>query len=217
MVTSRTDTAPSLTHRIRTFRHEIEVRAGGQIPAVRTNQQILCKPFLNFSRSNLSASKLPLLSLLLVSTVALAEASADVSPLKLAASAGFNGCNDLINQTFDYAQTAAQRLYLSEYFPETSSVAINLSVTFGKVGDTIFQTAQIAKAGGYCFSSLKTIFSSNDSCTALVLKDQNFKYTTDTAGAIWTKNTRGDTRVLIQAGSICTQIYSISMKQATDK
>jgi hypothetical protein len=140
---------------------------------------------------------------------ALAE---EANPVEMAQRAGFVGCDELILGTFDGAMKSSERRFSIDYFEETVKNNIDIVVTFGSTGDTVFKLAHFTKSGGYCYSSVRTLLSETANCGALLSKDKYFKYSNDSAGALWSKNQGGVDKLFIQSGNACNQIYIRSEK-----
>jgi hypothetical protein len=137
----------------------------------------------------------------------------DANPIEMANKVGFLGCDSLIAETFEHALKSSERRFSVDYFDETAKNSVDLIVTFGKTGDTVWQTAHFEKSGGYCFSTVRSMISEEGNCAGLLNKDQNFKYKDDSAGALWSENKGGVTKLFIQSGNACNQIFIKGNKQ----
>lgn len=137
----------------------------------------------------------------------------EANPIKMANQVGFIGCDSLIAETFEHALKSSERRFSVDYFDETAKNSVDIYVTFGSTGDTVWQTAHFEKNGGYCYSVMRAMISEAGNCAGLLNKDQYFKYTDDSAGALWSKNKGGVNKLFIQSGNICNQIFAQSNKQ----
>lgn len=137
----------------------------------------------------------------------------NANPIDMARQVGFVGCDALIAETFEHALKSQERRFSINYFDETASNSIDLYVTFGKTGDTVWQTAHFEKNGGYCYAVARGTISEEGNCAGLLNKDQHFKYVADSAGALWSKNKGGVQKLFIQSGNTCNQIFITSDKQ----
>lgn len=144
-----------------------------------------------------------------ISGTAIAE---DANPAEMATTVGFVGCDTLILNTFEYAMKSLDRRLTIDYFRETANTNVDFTVTFGTTGDTVTQNVHFSKNGGYCYSTVRTIISEVGNCAAFLSKDEFFKYTNDSAGALWSKNNGGVGKLFIQSGNSCSQIYMSSSK-----
>ncbi|TXT23667.1 MAG: hypothetical protein FD134_1984 [Gallionellaceae bacterium] len=141
----------------------------------------------------------------------------DANPIEMARQVGFVGCDSLIGSTFEQALKSSDRRFSVNYFDETAKTSIDLLVTFGKTGDTVWQTAHFEKNGGYCYSVVQSMIAEEGNCAGLLNKDQYFKYEDDSAGALWSKNKGGVTKLFIQSSNSCNQIFVQSDKQKIAK
>jgi hypothetical protein len=137
----------------------------------------------------------------------------EANPIKMANAVGFIGCDSLIAETFKHAIKSSEARFSVDYFDGTAKNSVDVYVTFGSIGDTIWQTAHFEKNGGYCYSVERSMVSEVGNCADLLSKDQYFKYTEDSAGALWSKNKGGIKKIFIQSGNSCNQIYVESNKQ----
>jgi hypothetical protein len=80
-------------------------------------------------------------------------------PVEMANKVGFVGCDSLIAKTFEHALRSSERRFSVDYFDETVKNSVDLYVTFGKTGDTVWQTAHFEKNGGYCYSVVQSMIS----------------------------------------------------------
>lgn len=131
----------------------------------------------------------------------------DANPVEMARQVGFLGCDSLIAETFEQALKSSERRFSVNYFDETAKNSVDLYVTFGSPGDTVWQTAHFEKSGGNCYSVVRTMISEVGNCAGLLNKDEYFKYKTDSAGALWSENKGGVTKLFIQSGNACGQIF----------
>jgi hypothetical protein len=141
----------------------------------------------------------------------------EANPVSMANQAGFFGCDSLIAETFMQALKSSERRFSVDYFNETATNNVDLTVTFGSTGDTVLQSVHFQKSGGYCYSVGRSMISEVGNCAGLLNKDPNFKYTTDTAGALWSKNRGNVDKIFIQSGNACTQVFIQSDKQKASR
>ena len=132
------------------------------------------------------------------------------NPVEMAHKFGFSGCDSLIERSFDLAIKSQNSLFSIYYVDETSSDSIDIVATFGSPGDTVFQTIHFEKRGDSCYSVQRSLISGQWNCAGSLSKDENFKYTNDAAGALWSKNKGGVGKILIQSGDTCNEIYITS-------
>lgn len=137
----------------------------------------------------------------------------EANPVDMARKAGFLGCDSLIVDTFELAMKASERRFSVNYFDETAKNSVDLYVTFGKTGDTVWQTVHFEKSGGYCYATKRSMIAAEGNCAGLLSKDQYFKYLDDSAGALWSQNKGGVNKIFIQSGSTCNQFFIASVKQ----
>lgn len=141
----------------------------------------------------------------------------EANPIEMAHKVGFVGCDSLITNTFEHALKSSEKRFSVYYFDETAKNSVDILVTFGKTGDTVWQTAHFEKNGGYCYSVVRSMATEEGNCAGLLNKDQYFKYEDDSAGALWSKNKGGVTKLFIQSGNSCNQIFVKSDKQKIAK
>lgn len=137
----------------------------------------------------------------------------EANPVAMANQVGFLGCDSLIAETFEVALKSSERRFSVDYNDETVKNSVDLYVTFGSTGDTVWQTAHFEKNGGYCYSSVRSMISEVGNCAGLLNKDQYFKYTDDSGGALWSKNKGGVVKLYIQSGNACNMIFVQGNKQ----
>lgn len=137
----------------------------------------------------------------------------DANPIEMINEFGLIGCDSLIAETFEFALKSSDRLFSINAFDERANNSVYMDVTFGSPGYTIWQTAHFEKIGGYCYSTWRSMINEVGNCAGLLNKDKHFKYTNDSAGALWAKNKGGVQKIFIQAGDICNQIFVQSSKQ----
>jgi hypothetical protein len=137
----------------------------------------------------------------------------DATPIKMAHEVGFRGCDSLIAEAFNYAIKSSEARFAIDYFDETAKNSVNISVTFGSIDETNWQAAHFEKISGYCYSDERSMTSEVGNCADLLSKDQYFKYTDDSAGALWSKNKGGVKKIFIQSGNSCNQIFLKANKQ----
>jgi len=146
-----------------------------------------------------------------------ASIAGEANPIEMAHGVGFVGCDSLIAREFEHAMTAPQRRFQINYFNETARNSVDLLVTFGRTGDTVWQTVHFEKIGGYCYSAVRTMISEEGNCAGHLSKDQYFKYMYDSAGALWTENEGGVDKLFIQSGDTCNMIFARTNKEQADR
>lgn len=139
--------------------------------------------------------------------------ASEANPIDMAREVGFVGCDALIANAFEHAMKSGERRFSVSYFKETTRNSVDLYATFGKTGDTVWQTAHFEKNAGVCYSIERIMISEEGNCAGFLNKDQYFKYVDDSAGALWSKNKGGVTKLFMQAGNTCNQIFLESHKQ----
>lgn len=141
----------------------------------------------------------------------------DANPVAMVNEVGFLGCDAIVAETFEYAMRAQERRFSVDYFDENARSSVNITGTYGSTGDTIWQTAHFERRGEYCYSVVRALIFDVGNCAGLLSKDQNFKYTADSAGALWSKNKGGVNKIFIQSGNSCSQIFVNSNKKKITK
>jgi hypothetical protein len=136
----------------------------------------------------------------------------EADPIDMARQVGFVGCESLITDTFKQAIKSDTKRFSINYFKEMTRNSIDLSVTFGKTGDTVWQTAHFEKNGGYCYSVVRSLISEVGNCAGLLNKDEYFKFVDESAGALWSENKGGIDKIFIQSGNACNMIFLNSSK-----
>jgi len=142
-----------------------------------------------------------------------ASLAAEADPVQMARSVGFVGCDSLIAETFDIALKSSDRRLSINYFNETAGHSIDLLATFGSVGDAVVQNAHFEQSGGFCYVTNRALVAEVGNCAGLLSKDAQFKYKNDSAGALWAENKGGVTKLLVQSGGTCNQIYAMDGKR----
>lgn len=133
-------------------------------------------------------------------------------PVKMANDVGFVGCDSLIASTFENVMDASERMFTINYMRDTADTNISLFVTFGKPGDTVWKSGSFHKADGQCYVQIRSMVNEVGNCAGILSKDEHFKYTDDSAGALWAQNSGGVKKILMQSGNSCTQIYSLGQR-----
>lgn len=133
--------------------------------------------------------------------------ASEANPVEMAHKVGFLGCDSLISQQFEYALKSSERRFSVQYFDETVKSSVDIYVTFGSSGDTIFQTVHFEKSSGMCYSTGRSMISELGNCAGILNKDEYFKYKDESAGALWSENKGGIGKLFIQSGNACNQIF----------
>lgn len=136
----------------------------------------------------------------------------EADPVAMAHGVGFKGCDSLITDAFEFALKASERRFTINYFKETAKDSIDLAVTYGSPGDSVWKTAHFEKRNETCYSATRTMISNVGNCAGLLSKDKYFKYVDDAGGTIWAKNAGGVTKLFTQSGNVCIQIFQQSNK-----
>lgn len=158
--------------------------------------------------------RMSIIAVLVVFAGSAAYADGNVNPANMANQVGFFGCNSLISRTFRLAlNSPTDKKFTIDYFDETAKSSVGIYTTWGSTGDTIWQSAHFEKHGGYCYSQERSMISTVANCAGLLSGDSAFKYTTESAGALWSKNKGGVNKIFIQSGNACVQIFINSRKQ----
>ncbi|MCW0274093.1 MULTISPECIES: hypothetical protein [Klebsiella] len=150
-------------------------------------------------------SQSALFSLLILSTQTVAAAG-DPDPALMANKAGFAKCNSLIRHTFRFHKDSQSYRVNTRYDKETVAHSIDIDMTYGSIGETIVQSTHFEHRDGVCYAYSSASFNQRGSCVDIMNKDGG-KYVDSNAGAIWSENKLGATRIMTQTGDFCTSYF----------
>lgn len=126
--------------------------------------------------------------------------------LKQAHKVGFHGCDASIRTAFSSA--VGNDIHVTvDYFDETLKDSIKISATWGSLGDSVYFESEIRKYSGKCYVTSTGVITAEKSCTAQISEMKDYKYITENADFIYTKNDRGSSMIMKQLNGSCISIF----------